>query len=257
MIDILQIEELSRKYKTNTTVIAREYLQLLFLQNFYELPGSEAIYFKGGTAIHFLMEGYCFSEDLDFTSEAPIKTTHKLITSAVKKMQAVLMGLKIKEKRTLSGKSYLLTLEKGLVNFPIFISLDMSFRENVLQKKRGIIKSDFPVIFSSFIHYLGGEEILAEKARAVLTRDKGRDLFDLWFLFTKGFKINNDFIREKMKYYPKIHFQWEKVINKVNKYDFNKFKNDLMPFISIDKRLKIEEMFTIVKTGIVNNIIKR
>jgi predicted nucleotidyltransferase component of viral defense system len=254
MISPLQIEEISRKLKVNTTIVAREYLQLLFLQNFYEISGSEKVCFKGGTAIHFLMKGFRFSEDLDFISEASLRTLNNLVFKTVEKLQSFVFGLTIKEKKTIAGKSYLLTLGKGLVNFSIFVKLDFSFRENILQKKKDIIKSELPVIFNSFVYYLSGEEILAEKIRAIVTRSEGRDLFDLWFLLTQGYQINQRFIEKKMVYYPKVLFSWKKVNAKVKNYQFSQFKNDLTPFISLDKRAKIKDMFEIVTTGILEKI---
>ncbi len=251
MITLVQLEQLSRKFKTNTTVVAREYLQLVFLQSFYENLGSEKVFFKGGTAIHFLLEGFRFSEDLDFTSEISTELVGSLVEKTVAKMQEIVFSLKLKEKKSLAGKTFLLTLEKGMINFPIFVRLDFSFREKTLQKERAIIKSDFPVIFTSFVHFIGGEEMLAEKIRALLTRHKGRDLYDSWFLMTKGYQIKEDYVRKKMAYYPKVDFSWEAVLEKVENYEFSKFKNDLLPFISQDQRTKIDELFEIVKAEVV------
>jgi len=253
MITLEQIEKLSKKYKTNTTVIAREYLQLVFLQNFYQLSGAENVFFKGGTAIRFFQDGFRFSEDLDFTAEIGEKKLNALVLKAIDNIQKSVQGLSFKEKKGL-GKNYLLTLEKGLLDFEIFVRLEFSFREKALQKEKEIIKTDFPVIFTSFVYYLGGEEILAEKFRALLTRSKGRDLFDIWFLLTKGHEINENFVKKKMKYYPKVEFGWKKVIEKVKKYPFKKFKNDLQPFIPVDKRAKIDELFEIVKMEINNKL---
>ena len=254
MISLIQIEEISRKLKTNTTVIAREYVQLVFLQNFYDLPGSEKIFFKGGTAIRFLMEGFRFSEDLDFTCETSLSVVKDLVAEAVKKIQNIIVGLEIKEKKSLAGKTYLMTIGKGLVPFPVFVRLDFSFREKVLQKEKHIIKTDFPITFTSFTHHLGSQEILAEKTRAIMSRNAGRDLFDFWFLLQQGQKINKDYIKLKMSYYPKISFSWENLLEKVRKYNFDKFKKDLLPFISVDKRAKIDEMFAIIQNQLEEKI---
>lgn len=254
MITALQIEQLSRKLKTNATVAAREYLQLVFLQTFYELPGSEKVFFKGGTAIHFLMDGFRFSEDLDFTCETTAGKVDGLTALTIKNMQNQLTGLTFKKKKSIAGRTYLITLSKGLMNYPVFVRLDFSFRGKVLQKEKDVIETNFPIIFSSFVNYVGGEEILAEKTRAILTRSKGRDLFDLWFLLAKKCKINKDFIRRKMAYYPKVDFDWEKVVEKIRKYTLQEFKGDLMPFLALDKRARIDELFELVKRGIIESL---
>jgi hypothetical protein len=101
---------------------------------------------------------------------------------------------------------------------------------------------------------------LAGKTRAILTREKGRDLFDFWFLMKKGFKIKQDFIKQKMTYYPKVAFSWKRVLKKIDNYSFSSFKSDLVPFISLDKKAKIKEMFEIVKIELneeINKLILR
>jgi predicted nucleotidyltransferase component of viral defense system len=50
-------------------------------------------------------------------------------------------------------------------------------------------------------------ELLAEKTRAILTRSKGRDYFDFWYLLSKGIPLREDYIREKMKWYGKDYRQ--------------------------------------------------
>ena len=45
------------------------------------------------------------------------------------------------------------------------------------------------------------EEILSEKFRAVVTRNKARDLYDIYFLMSIGARINYKLINKKLKYY--------------------------------------------------------
>ena len=67
MIDQSQLSDLVKKYQTNSTVILREYVQLLLLETLYGIKGSENFIFKGGTAVHLVFDAPRFSEDLDFT----------------------------------------------------------------------------------------------------------------------------------------------------------------------------------------------
>jgi hypothetical protein len=48
---------------------------------------------------------------------------------------------------------------------------------------------------------MNGQEILAEKIRAILKRDKARDMYDLAFLLDKGNTIDLDLVNKKMDYY--------------------------------------------------------
>ena len=50
MISQESIEKFTRKYQTIQENIAREYCQHLFLSCLYKLPGSDKLFFKGGTA---------------------------------------------------------------------------------------------------------------------------------------------------------------------------------------------------------------
>ena len=62
-----QLHKLSKVYKINESVVAREFLQILFLKELYNQNFSKDIFFKGGTCIRLIYGGTRFSEDLDFT----------------------------------------------------------------------------------------------------------------------------------------------------------------------------------------------
>jgi len=51
MLTTNQIKDFSKLLKINTSVVAREYIQTLFLKELYEESYSKNIFFKGGTAI--------------------------------------------------------------------------------------------------------------------------------------------------------------------------------------------------------------
>lgn len=45
------------------------------------------------------------------------------------------------------------------------------------------------------------EEIAAEKIRGIMTREKPRDVYDLWFLIKRGTKIDIFLVDRKLKLY--------------------------------------------------------
>ena len=45
------------------------------------------------------------------------------------------------------------------------------------------------------------EEMAAEKVRAIMTRDRAKDLYDLLFLVKKGIKTDMDLVNRKLSYY--------------------------------------------------------
>ena len=68
MIELGSLEIIARKEQTSVFPnIVREYVQHLFLTELYQLPESEKLLFKGGTALRIIFDSPRFSEDLDFS----------------------------------------------------------------------------------------------------------------------------------------------------------------------------------------------
>lgn len=68
MIAIEILQQIAREQQTSLFPnIIREYAQHLFLSELYQLPGSEKLLFKGGTALRIIYNSPRFSEDLDFS----------------------------------------------------------------------------------------------------------------------------------------------------------------------------------------------
>ena len=253
MITKEEIQRFSQKYKINQTVIFREYLQLWFLSQLYTTGGSERVFFKGGTAIHFLLKSFRFSEDLDFTVQFEVNEFEKLISRIFKKTLQI-EGLSIKEKKTITGKSFILVYAGELLEFKVFVSLDFSFREKILSPQKSIFTTDYPIVFTDFVHHLSFEEILAEKIRAILTRKKGRDIFDIWFLLNKGINFDFSLIEEKMSYYPKISWSKDLTIKTIDGFPLKEFEKDLRPFLPLPERMRIKNLYELIKKTIFGKI---
>jgi len=242
MITKDQLYSLSKKYKINESAILREYVQLYFLSRLFEHEQSRKIFFKGGTAIHFLFQSSRFSEDLDFTVEMKESVFSRFIQnffSALKKEEPV----DFKERKTVLGKRFLLTYRAPIVSYLIFINLDFSFREKIIYPAKSIINTDFPVIFRSYVYHPQAKELLAEKVRAFLTRNVGRDLYDLWFLLTRKTEIDTELISKKLKYYRIKKFEVDDIKNKLKKISKKDFIADLKPFVGFSERGKLGEFF--------------
>ncbi|OQX71485.1 hypothetical protein B6D52_01405, partial [Candidatus Parcubacteria bacterium 4484_255] len=74
-----------------------------------------------------------------------------------------------KPRKTLIGKTFLLKSKSALFSNETYINLDFSFREKIIEPKKSIIKTSYPILFTSYIYNLSKKEILAEKIRALLT----------------------------------------------------------------------------------------
>lgn len=253
MITKDQINFFSRKFKTNESTVFREYLQILFLNKLYKREESKGIFFKGGTAIHLLLGAPRFSEDLDFTVAMNEKEFVIFINTVFIEI-AKEEEITFKERKSIAGKRYLLTAKAGVLPYATFINLDFSFREKVLQPTKSTLDSSYPIIFTSFIFHLSAEEICAEKIRALLTRQKGRDLFDLWFLISKGISINNKFVQEKLLYYKIGDNQLKKLLEKIQKFPEKEFILDIRPFVPTGEREKLKERFDYIQAYLINKI---
>ena len=253
MITKDQINSFAHQFKTNESTVYREYLQILFLNRLYKNEKSDKVFFKGGTAIHFLFKSSRFSEDLDFTVTSSEINFLSLINSIFKEFSKE-GEFSFKERKTITGKRFLLTAKRDILPYATFINLDFLFREKVLQPSKSVLDTVYPVIFTSFIYHLSPEELFAEKIRALLTRQKGRDLFDLWYLMTQGVEINNHFVKEKLKYYKKTNYTNAELLNTINKIPLKEFETDIKPFIPLDERNKLKERFEYIQTYLVNKL---
>lgn len=253
MITKEQISLLAKKKKINESVIFREYLQLFFLNELYSQGKSKDIFFKGGTALHLIYKAPRFSEDLDFTvgmKQSDFLSFIQGLFSQISKNESITF----KDKKTLLGKKFSLKASSDILGHEIFVNLDFSFREKVVQPEKSIINTDYPILFTSYIHHLSKDEILSEKIRALLSRNKGRDLYDLWYLKTQGAEINKDLVREKLKYYHLDSIKKKDILKKIRKFSKEDFILDIRPFVPINEREKLGDFFVFIKDYLEKNL---
>lgn len=238
MLDYKFILKKAEESKIDRITIEREYWQLLFLQRLYMQSGSENIFFKGGTAIHFLFGSFRFSEDLDFTAIGSKKKIEKLFTETFKFFKKNISdSLEFKKERVLE-KFEEESLKYRFLFLPyksrqkVSIRLDISFREKpLLPTQTVLVPFDYPISPYPLVMHLDKQDILAEKARALMTRGKPRDLFDLWFLLTKKVPLNEKIIQEKFKIVKDKQYSKEKLKQVIMSYDEEELKKDLNQFL--------------------------
>lgn len=161
--------------------IAREYIQHLFLSNFYNLKNSEKVLFKGGTALRIIYGSPRFSEDLDFTGyKISINSIENLIINSLSKIAEIGIRGEIKESKKTSG-GYLGIMEFPFLEFNVRIQIEISLR------KKNRIDSEIITIVNNLIPSynltsLSSKEIVEEKTKALLERSKPRDWYDFYFI---------------------------------------------------------------------------
>jgi len=216
--------------------ILREYFQLLFLRYFYSRkPLGTKSYFKGGTAIRFLFNSFRFSEDLDFTvvgDTDPVKSGFKDILPKIEEESSSQIQIKDEKVFESRGLGYRLVFKNNLLNQPLGLRLDFSLREGPIEPETSVLSVyDYPINPPPLVTHLSRREILAEKIRAIFTRNQPRDLFDLLFLLKQGEKIAWGIVEEKMKYYPEIKYSKGYLKDKIETLREVDLKKDLNQFL--------------------------
>lgn len=237
MLDKSSAQKLGEELKIDLFTVYREYLQLLFLKHFYHQPGSEKVFFKGGTALRFLFGSFRFSEDLDFTSLIWNKEELKrLLDATLTDLSREIEAVTFKEGESLTN-SFTGRVFQNLNDFklPLTIRLDFSLREKPLRTTSSFLETIFPVGPYFQISHLSPEEILAEKVRAIMSRTRGRDVFDLWFLLSKKVPLDWGLISEKMAFYQR-KADLPSLVKTLANISPEEIKSDLTKFLPLTHR---------------------
>lgn len=186
MISRETITEAATRYHTRDFNVTREYVQHMFLNSLYKKADSERLLFKGGTALRIVYKSPRFSEDLDFSSFGlTVEHIENLFLSTLADLERFGLSIVLHEKSHQTSGGYY-----GEATFNIYehtIALEI----NVNTKVRDDVVGEYKLIHSDFAPNYGlqmlPESILVqEKIRALMTRKKPRDFYDLYFMLRAG-----------------------------------------------------------------------
>jgi len=206
MLNYEELENLARLKRLSLVNIEKDYLQELILLSIYSIV-SKGLVFKGGTCLYKIYKLNRFSEDLDFslTEKLDIKKLANKIASDLELLNIKCRIKEIKEYKNEINIRLLLNgpLYKGSRETQCFIPLNISRKEQIiLEPKRESIISLYKEIPNFELFSMQEKEILAEKVRAVFTRQKPRDIYDLWFLIVnKKIAPDKNLINKKLALY--------------------------------------------------------
>jgi uncharacterized protein len=201
MISKEKLKEYAKIKNYNIGQAEKDYYQEIILFIMYQEMGKELM-FKGGTALTKCYGFDRFSEDLDFTAKEN-KDFEKIISEGLKKFY---LNFNINKEETQSSIKLIYKIQGPLyINTPMSfcrIEIDISLREQIERKpnikKIGLHIEEIP---NFEVVVMNEEEILAEKVRAIMTRNKSRDLYDLYYLLKKNICINMELINKKLCFY--------------------------------------------------------
>lgn len=219
MIDRDIIERLARLHDVKPFQEEKTYVQSLVLRSIYVRVARNLI-FKGGTALYLFYGLNRFSEDLDFTLTRQNNIV-ELMDETLRDLQMLGIRGTVKALRTQpDSMSFKFSCEGPLYTTEVSrvtVKVEISTREEILLEP-GLLNLDpaYPDILPFICPVMNVREIQSEKIRAILTRSKARDLFDLWFLFNHS---NDEFctldmINSKLSYYS-IQYSTPKFISAV------------------------------------------
>ena len=234
MLDHIFLTKIARNYQIDEYSILREYLQIRFLDTFYG-EGNIKVYFKGGTALRLIFGSSRFSEDLDFTACEDLASVKQHLSVITRKLRTEFPNLYFKEVEAVEGFAEKIYLPTDISPMPLTIKLDFSLREDVLDPMASPIQTELPVMPISMVSHLSIQEVLAEKIRAIMNREKGRDIFDLWFLLSKNVPLNSKLVQAKLDYYHE-QFLMNELKKRIEKTDVNKMDLDLRKFLPVSQR---------------------
>lgn len=172
------LKELATKWQTSTLNVAREYAQNLFLSYLYQLPESDKLAFKGGTALRLAFRSPRFSEDLDFAGSLKPFHWEKLLSKTLENLKREALSWKVDESKPTSG-DYLALYSSEIHGEIIRIELNISLRKSA-QPEAVLIATPLVPPYQCLL--LPVRDLVKEKIEALLFRKKPRDFYDLYFL---------------------------------------------------------------------------
>lgn len=202
MISIGQLRKMTIKSGLHLYQQEKDYLLKLYLHAYYRR--YEDAVFKGGTCLRYLYGLDRFSEDLDFTLTTPPTTFQKQVKTTLKELKHV--GIKTRFSREeLFPDAYTCEIRcrgprfDGKKHAENKFRIDAGKREGIhLTPRWELIASPYPETGPHFLVLaLAQQELLAEKLASLIARNKGRDLYDAWFLIKKGVTIDHTLLEEK------------------------------------------------------------
>ncbi|MBT3384253.1 MAG: nucleotidyl transferase AbiEii/AbiGii toxin family protein [Prolixibacteraceae bacterium] len=188
------------KLNYNLGQLELDYYQHLILSKIFEKYNT--IYFKGGTCLQKCYGIKRFSEDLDFNY---IDIEMNEIIGFIESI----FDAKINNYyETKFGVSFSIRFEGILFNGTNLSKCKMSFdfRDRDIYNKplKNVIRPIYHDLPNYFLLALDKEEILAEKIRAILTRYKARDVYDLNELLLNEVEVDFELVNKKLQTYKLI-----------------------------------------------------
>lgn len=221
-----EIIRISKEKKVPKTTIDKDWVLGHFLNAMFSYEEiKQNFVFKGGTFLSKChVENYRFSEDLDFTLIDPDFIIDKTLINSIIKIASKNSGAKFhlhqlkKQNHKNIPQGYNIIIKfwgadhkprqpvLPVSRWQTKIELDISFTEKIIFgiENRNIFHnySDKHIFDGALVSCYSINEILTEKIRALMQRNRPRDCYDIWFLCKKHPDLDLKIIREA--FYRKV-----------------------------------------------------
>ena len=232
MMNLNELKRMAGREGVPQAIIEKDFALTIALGLIAGSDLSRHLIFKGGTAIKkAYFPGARFSEDLDFTVRGLDKD------ELLKRLSGVLEGIELENVRF--GRVEREPTKAGLKAAVKFmgplghgqrIRFDFSFRENLVQQpETRQLDNSYGIGGKKEIAVLALEELFAEKIHALGSRKAPRDLYDVWFLFGRGVRLDTKMVEKKFAYYGE-KFEKAKTLENALSMKMD-WKRDLHPFV--------------------------
>jgi predicted nucleotidyltransferase component of viral defense system len=204
----------------NLIYIEKDYFltQLLYL-----IRNVKGLYFKGGTALNKIFLNHTrLSEDLDFVTKSPVSDVREEIEKLIKGSS---LFMKTETDRVTRDFVRYRIYYRSYFGRNSSVIMDINGKASVLlEPEVHNVPNFYGLSFS--MHTLSLKELIAEKVRALITRNQPRDYFDVYFI-SKKYGIDMKLVERKTKEAGES-FDTERIFRKAKKIHAS-WKNDLEP----------------------------
>jgi predicted nucleotidyltransferase component of viral defense system len=204
MLTRAQIQRMAQRNGVGMQVQERDYIQHLVLWLLYSR--SQALAFKGGTALRIVYGGNRYSEDLDFNGPEDVARVRSLWDQVVSGLED--FGVVAESRNAWTSEvghsfdiSFRGPLYDGRDHSKGKVRVDVNRRPEPVETHRELVTADYADVRPFVVTALTSAHLMAEKIRALLMRGKARDLYDIWLLLRQGIEPDRGLIEQKLSFY--------------------------------------------------------
>ena len=258
MLTLEQIKNSFRKEEFDRSPRAAlvEYIQYELLGSLFKQKHSEMMSFMGGTAVRIIYDSQRFSEDLDFDNFGlDFKDFAAMLEHATADMRHKDFAVEIRMVEKLAYHCYVKfpdILYKNklsrLSNEKLLIRVDAMHKDRFVEPR--MVTLDKFNVFQK-IKVNPPEIILAQKIIAFFERKKGRDLFDMSYLFSIVREPDYNYLEHRGINRSDL---LEKMLKRLKEFDLTKMADDVRPFLIKPDQIARVETFPEYIRGKLGNI---